>query len=465
LKKLLLLLIGIGALLVTAAYWLSPGESHRKTVHYERRRVERGPLVDTVSATGQLAPRDIAVAVVASPLPGQVTKIYPNADLNHYVQANEPLLALDPSQVEAKLEQALAGVQAAKTDVVRAKALRDGARIALKYQKELVEKDVGQKAMVEKAEFDLRAAEAGLQAARAKQDMAEKAEQEARLAVSKTIVRAPVAGCILERKVYVGQMVGPQLPTPLFKIASDLSELEVNAMVAEGDVSKVLSGQPVSFSVYAHSEANTRFSGKVKQVNYLPNSVQGAVFYNTLIEVKNRRATPTSETWLRLGALFNSTPAAPLSALPWASQRVEDPWMLRPGMTATVDIIRRRHNEVWKMPVEAISFQLDDHYITVEARKKLTDWANRNDADDWKHVWILDPKKNKQQPWPIFVRINGVGAHGEPGIKDTQFIEVLEWDPEVRMDPSLPATFPEVIISAPPASKPSIFERPTRILS
>jgi multidrug efflux pump subunit AcrA (membrane-fusion protein) len=463
-KKLLIVLVGLGALLVTAAYWISPSDSGRKAVHYERRQIEYGMLVDTVSATGQLAPRDIAVAVVSSPLPGQVVKIHPHADLNHYVEANEPLLSLDPSQTEAKLEQARAAVQAAKTNVVRAQALRDGARVALKYQKELVEKDVGQKAKLEEAEFNLKAAEAGLQAARAQEVMAEKAAGEARLALDKTVVRAPVAGYILERKVYVGQMVGPQLPTPLFKIASDLSELEVNAMVAEGDVSKVFSGQEVTFTVYAHAEANTRFPGKVKQVNYLPNSVQGAVFYNTLIEVKNRRSPPSRETWLRVGNLVTSTPAAPVAGLPALTQRLDETWMLRPGMTANVDIIRRRHAEVWKMPIDAVSFQLDEHYQTAAARDKLAEWAQRSDADDWKHVWIVEPGKNYTKPWPIFVRINGVGTHGEPGIKDSQFIEVLEWDPELRgkLDPG---KLPEVIISAPPLSKPSIFERPTRIIS
>jgi len=62
-KKLLIVLIGVGALLVTAAYWIGPSESGQKAVPYERRAIEHGALVDTVSATGQLAPRDTAVAV------------------------------------------------------------------------------------------------------------------------------------------------------------------------------------------------------------------------------------------------------------------------------------------------------------------------------------------------------------------------------------------------------------------
>jgi multidrug efflux pump subunit AcrA (membrane-fusion protein) len=464
-KKLLAVLVVVCGILMASAYWISSPTPGRD-VAYERRAIERGLLVETVSATGQLAPRDIYV--VTSPVPGQVTKIYANADTNRYVERDEPLLLLDPSQAKVKLEQARAAALAARTDIGRAEGQRDAAKIALDFQKDLLEKKVGQKAKVEEAEYLHKAAEAAIEAAKAKYKMAERARDEAQLGLDKCIVRAPASGVILKREVYLGQMVGPQLPTPLFKMASDLSEVDVMAQIAEGDVSKVQAGQTAIFTVYPYADANIKFEGRVKRVDNLPNTFQGAVFYNTVIQVVNRREPPTKETWMRVSGVFASTPLSPGAGLPWIYLREEDPWMLRPGMTATVDVVRRRHVDVWKLPVEALSLQLDEHYQTAAAKEKVKHWSERSDADDWKHVWIQDPKHGNK-PWPIFVRINGMSPNGEPGIRDNQFIEVLEWDPELatKLDPKDQRSFPEVIISAPPATKPGLldFNKPTRIMS
>lgn len=465
-KKLLAALIVVGVLLTVMAYWISSPAKIRD-VAYEKRPVERGTLVETVSATGGVAPR--AIYVVSSPVPGQVIKIYDRADANQQILRDEPLLLLDPEQAKVKLEQAKAAVLAAQTDILRAEGQRDAAQIALDFQKDLLTKNVGQKTKVEESEYLLKAAEAAVAAAKAKLEMAKRARDEAKLGLDKCTVRAPADGVVLKREVYLGQMVGPQLPTPLFKMASDLSEMEVMAQVAEGDVSKVQRGQSVLFTVYPYADANIRFEGRVKRVDNLPNNIQGAVFYNTVIQVVNRREPPTRESWMRVGGVLSSTPLSPTAGLPWMYLRDESPWMLRPGLTATVDIVLRRHADVWKLPIEALSLQLDEHYQTAAAKKKLKQWQERSDADDWKHVWIQDPTRNDNKPWPMFVRINGVGANGESGIRDSQFIEVLEWDPELagKLDARDGRSFPQVIISAPPATKPGLFDlnKPTRIMS
>ena len=237
------------------------------------------------------------------------------------------------------MAQARAAVLAAKTDIVRAEGQRDAARIALDFQKELLDKKVGQKAKVEEAEFLVKAAEAAVAAAEAKKTMAEGARDEAQLGLDKCVVRAPASGVILKRDVHLGQMVGPQLPTPLFQMASNLSEVEVRAQIAEGDVSKVQAGQTAVFTVYPYADANIKFEGRVKRVDNLPNTFQGAVYYNAVIQVVNRREAPTRETWMRVGGILSSTPLQPAAGLPWMYLRDEDPWMLRPCFTATVDVV------------------------------------------------------------------------------------------------------------------------------
>jgi hypothetical protein len=58
-----------------------------------------------------------------------------------------------------------------------------------------------------------------------------------------------------------------------------------------------------------------------------------------------------------------------------------------------------------------------------------------------------------------------MNAQGQTGIKDGQYNEVLEWDPELspRPDPKHPQTYPRVILSAPSVHKPGLFERPVKL--
>ena len=76
---------------------------------------------------------------------------------------------------------------------------------------------------------------------------------------------------------------------------------------------------------------------------------------------------------------------------------------------------------------------------------------------DCQHVWTWDAAK--QRPWPLFVRVNGL-KNGEPGLKEAEGNEVLEWEP--GREPSA-AAVPNLIIAAPPAQRPGFFDRPANI--
>ena len=225
----------------------------------------------------------------------------------------------------------------------------------------------------------------------------------------------------------LGQLVGPQTG-PLFTLAGDLGQMEVHAEVAEGDVGRVCKGQPAVFTVSAYWEPEITFRGIVKDIRPVPTNVKGAVFYNTLIDVVNERDPSTKE------------------------------WRLRPGMTAAVDIIRRQHHQRWKMPTAALNFQLDPAYQSDTVKQRLAEWQQRPDAGQWKPVWIWD--EQQQTPWPVFVRIGGL-RDGEPGIKDGEFNEVLEWEP--GREPTGPQNPPRVITDAPAAAAPGLLDQPSKL--
>lgn len=462
-KNLLLALIGAGLLLAGLAYWINPSPASRGEIAFTLAEVERGSLTETVSATGQLSPH--SVALVSSPMGGQVVKIYRNADFNHHVVEGEPLLLLDQSLPRLQVQEAEDGLAAAKGDLDRATAAREAAQEAVNFKESLLKgpEAVGLKSALMEAKYQLKSAEAALDAATAKVKVLETKVAEAKLGLERTEIRAPISGVIVDKKVALGQIVGPQLPSPLFTIASDLERMLVNVQVAEGDLSKVHDGLDVTFTVYAYTDSNATFEGKVKEIRYLPTNVQGAVFYTTIVDVVNRRAS-SQANWRYAGDLLALGGAGTLELLPVLQLPPEQPWMLRPGMTANVDMVVRSHRDAWKVPSAAVNFQLDKNYTPTAAEAKLGEWQKRKDRDDWKHVWILD---GLRKPWPVFVRVGGVNRAGETGIKDGLFTEVLEWDPDLNPPPSPgdPRSYPRVIVGAPPASKPGIFERPARIIN
>lgn len=439
-KKLLALLVLAGLALVVLAWWVSRRSAGDAKEEYAVAPIEWGSMNESVGATGGVQPREIMV--VSSPLSGQVVEVYPTADVNKVVQEGDALLRLDDRPAKEKLEQAEAQLQQAEADVKRAEAQREVAQLDLTRAKQLATDNLAAQRDVRKAEQQLLAAEATLTAARAKVAEAKVGVSSAQLGLEFTIVRVPrrvgsqtnggsenrPGYTIIERKVTLGQLVAPPASAQLFTLAGDLGLMQVLAQVSEDDIGKIRAGMPASFTVYAFPEG-ARFRGTVTEIRPMPTRVQGLVFYETVIEVKNERAPGSNE------------------------------WKLRPGMTASVDIILRTHADVWKMPRAALEYQPDERQRSDAARAKLAEWQKREDRDQWRAVWIRDAQG---KPWPVMVRLGGTNPAGEPAIADSRFNEVLEWEPEVAkgLDPAKPATYPRVIISGPPAKEPGWLEAP-----
>jgi HlyD family secretion protein len=404
-------------------------------------------LTDSVNATGLVQPKEIAA--VGSEASGKVIKIYPAGEPGQTVTAGQPLLKLDPSLAKIRLDQAHAAVRLAATDVTRAEAARDSAEVAVNRAKELL-KAGGLQRDVDLAEAQLKVAVAAVAAAQAKVNEATVAVRLAQKGLDLLTVTAPVGGVILERKVVLGQLIGPPASAQLFTMAANgLEQMEVHAQVAESDIRRVQRGQTVEFTLYAYPDGNVRFANKptsteakedctVTQIHLTAIKIGEhvtAVFYDTIITARNQKDPQTGE------------------------------WMLRPGMSASTEIIVRQHDPVWKLPMQALNFQLDEHYQSAEAKAQLAEWPQRHSAsDDWKPVWIMKDKK----PWPIFVRTGGNYKEGDykgqTGIRNSQYVEVLEWDAELtpRPDPQAPATYPQLIIGEPPVKKPGLFDQPSR---
>jgi multidrug efflux pump subunit AcrA (membrane-fusion protein) len=441
-KKWLILLVVLAAAGAGVYWWWSksgPQPLTEKSLLFAE--VRQATIRDIISATGQVEPREIVV--VTSETPGTVLRLL--AQVGKSVGDNEELAQLDDRRIALKVKEAQNGVQLADAAVAQAKAAlaqaeanKNAAERNLKIQNELAvaggpgfrtdrEQAVSQ---LQAAEAGIKSAEAGIEAAQAKQAAARTSLQEADLTQKRTSVRVPSSVgnkrefLVLERKVQEGQMVGPQ-SGPLFTLAGSLDHVEVHAQVAEGDVNKVKARLKGVFRVSNYHDEETEFEGRVKEIRPLASTIKGAVYYDAVIHVENRRDPSSGE------------------------------WLLRPGMTTSVDIVRFERVNAWRVPVGALNFKLEDAYQDATARAQLATWKQRADEGDWRVLWTWDNAAHRAHP--VLIRVNAK-ANEEPGLKDSEGVEILEWEP--GKTPTGPL---RVIIGAPPSKAPGFFDQPANL--
>jgi len=139
---------------------------------------------------------------------------------------------------------------------------------------------------LDSAEASAASAHASVDGAKASFAQAAAQLHQARINLSNTIIVAPIDGGFISRNVDVGQTVAASPATPtLFSVAQDLTRMQVDANVAEGNVGRLRTGMPTYFTVDAFPDQ--RFFGGVPQVRNAPTTVQSVVSYDAVLEVEN----------------------------------------------------------------------------------------------------------------------------------------------------------------------------------
>ena len=271
-KKLLRSLLGL--LFLTAAVITASIAIYRQFYlvapeqQYRLQEVKKGEISQIVSANGTINP--VTLVSVGTQVSGTVKKLY--VDFNSKVEKGQILLELDDALLAAQQKQSLANVQSANASLELATA--NDARVRNLFANEYVSRQELDNSVQAK-----KAAEAQLQLARATVE-----KDQANLAYS--VIRSPVSGVVVDRSVDVGQTVAASLQTPtLFKIAQDLSKMQIDANFAEADIGNIRVGQTVRFTVDAFAGRN--FQGEVKLIRLNPTTVQNVVTYDVVINVDN----------------------------------------------------------------------------------------------------------------------------------------------------------------------------------
>ncbi|MEG3123708.1 efflux RND transporter periplasmic adaptor subunit [Sphingomonas sp. GB1N7] len=300
-------------------------------VEYSTEKVSQGSFQVTVSATGKLAPTN--QVDVGSELSGLVTKVV--VDVNDRVTAGQPLALVDPSRFQDTVNQSKAALAASVAAVEQARATLAQANATLARYREVSRLSNGR--VPAKTEMDTAIAEqargmANLRAAQANVQSAQATLSSNATQLVKTVIRSPVNGVVLARQIEPGQTVAASFSTPtLFVIAQDLSAMKLEVAIDEADVGAVKQGQAATFTVDA-------FPGKT-----FPATI-------TRVDLGSNLSAQSSTTTTTTTTNTVVSYAATLSVAN-ANQQ------LRPGMTATADIVTTAKNDVLLVPNAALRFK------------------------------------------------------------------------------------------------------------
>lgn len=250
-----------------AFYWWS--ESRKAApVSFRTVKVARGTLTQNVTASGGIQP--VATVDVSSQISGLIKEVA--VDYNTRVKAGDVLARLDPATYENRVRQAEA--ELANTQANHQLVRLNAERIRALHERNLV------------SQQELDQAEAQLSQADAQLLIRKAAVQTAQVDLSRCTITAPIDGIVLDRPAIAGKTISASTSAPvLFVLVNDLREMQINASVAEADISNVREGQPVNFTVDAYP--GQPFRGTVRQIRNNPVREQNVVSYVTIIDVRN----------------------------------------------------------------------------------------------------------------------------------------------------------------------------------
>ena len=274
------LLVCLGAAAVLLARPMGTDERR-----YETERIEQRDLVATVSATGKLVPTD--QVDVGSEISGIVADV--RVDSNDRVERGQILALIDTTKLEQQAERSRAALLSAEAALVQNRATHDEAVANLARFEEvhaLSNGRVPSRAELDAARGAQLRADAAVEVAMAAVAEAKASLSAAEIDLEKSVIRSPIDGIVLDRRVEPGQTVAASFQAPiLFTLGQDLRRMDLTVYVSEADVGRVEEGQVASFTVDAWPEAE--FEARVRKVSFGSQTIENVVSYEAQLEVAN----------------------------------------------------------------------------------------------------------------------------------------------------------------------------------
>ncbi len=370
--------------------WWSLGSDTATTIRYTTIAAKTGDLTVTVSATGTVEP--VNQVDVSSELSGTIAKV--NVDFNDTVKAGEVLAVINTDKLQAQANSSKATLLAKKAAVVVAEATVTESKASLNRISQLAAQNYSSKADLAGVQATYDRAVASLASAHADVDVAAANLAANETDLAKADIKSPISGVVLNRTVDPGSTVAASLSAPvLFIIAEDLKRMRLLVDVDEADAGSVHEGQDATFTVEAFTDRT--FPAKVTQLRYAATTTDNVVTYTAVLSVDNSDLA------------------------------------IRPGMTATANIIVKQDKGVLLIPNAALRYAPASTTTATASRSSRGNFLTRifpspprqttrtaaggRIPEGQKRIWVLRDGK-------------AVGVLVTPGATDGSFTEILSGD-------------------------------------
>ncbi len=377
---------------------------------------EKREIVEVITANGKIQPEtEVAISPDVS---GEIVELVVKE--GNEVQRGQFLLKIKPEAYIMARNRAEAALNNAKAMLKQAESQLELASLDYKRTSKLFEEEAISEAEFEQSLTTYNTALAQKEAAEFSVESARATLNEAEESLMKTSIYAPMPGTISRLAVELGErVVGTSMMagTEMLRIA-DLNRMEVEVEVNENDIVRVAMNDTALIEVDAYPE--TRFTGVVSEIPVSANTTGVTTDQVTNFMVKI--------------FILPESYADKISP--------NNPYPLRPGMSATADILTERRSGVYSIPIQAVTTRVD---TTGNSEKSAIDEEGMAQVSSDGSVSPVDVPETIEAPSDeplvvVFTVEEGKARMKkvETGIQDNSFIQItggLEPEDEVVIAP------------------------------
>jgi HlyD family secretion protein len=316
-KKLILFFLVVGVIAVIIFFNLQ--SQREKSIKVTVEKVKRENLTSVISASGEVKPKKNVN--ISSQIAGRVINI--GVEEGQQVKSGDFLLKLESTQYEANADRDRARIQSLRADLIRAEAVMKRDEGFYQRQVKLFDAELISTETLESSKANYEISKANCDAILFQIKQAQASLQSTLDILKKTEYYAPIEGMITSLRVEVGEtaLVGTMNnPGTVLMTIADLSVMEVEVEVDETDVVGVKIGQTSEVRIDAYPEET--IVGTVTEV--------GSSALQTLTR------TDESKDFKVVVTLENPPPD------------------LKPGLSASADIIIAKKEDVLAVPISAL---------------------------------------------------------------------------------------------------------------
>jgi HlyD family secretion protein len=362
---------------VVAAVAVVRGREH-KALEVQTAKVTRQRIVQKVSATGKIQPR--TQIKISADVSAKIRKLA--VVEGQWVEKGALLVELDRERYLAAVESAEANVRSVQANATLVHQNMDRAEKEFARSKELLARG-----METQSDFDTKQTAYQVEAARYKSATEQVAQARAALKqsrddLSKTTIYAPMSGTVSALNKEEGEIaLGSQFQADVIMVIADLTEMEAQVNVDENDIVSVRTGQLAE--IQADALLDHPLKGAVREIGSSANSsAAGTSEQKTEFEIKIGITAP--------------------------------PKTLRPGMTASADIVTQTNDHALSVPLQCVALRTVDQLVAKGGKRKDAEAKFKPDKDGFvETVFCIEQGK-------------AVARQVRTGIQSDELIEILD---------------------------------------